>query len=180
MAAETTRRSFIGSAATTLVLSSTATPALAHHRERRLHLRNLHTDERIELSYWRDGDYDRGALRQLDHFLRDWRTGDTLAIDPKLHDLTYEVAWMLGVEPRFDVVCGYRSPTTNEMLRKRGHGVARKSMHLVGKAIDLRLEDVSLPMLREAALACSRGGVGYYPRSNFVHLDTGRPRQWRG
>ena len=143
-------------------------------------MRNLHTDERIELNYWSDGTYDRRALRQLDHFLRDWRTGEILAIDPKLHDLAHDVASLLGVEPRFDVVCGYRSPATNEMLRKRGRGVARKSMHLFGKAIDLRLEGVSLRMLREAALTCSRGGVGYYPRSNFVHLDTGPVRQWRG
>lgn len=147
---------------------------------RRLALRNLHTPESIELEFYRGGAYIPSALAAAQVFLRDYRNGEQHPIDPPLLDILYEVAQRLGVDPVFGVISGYRSPQTNERLRERSSGVARHSLHLEGRAIDVRLEGVDCTDLAAGGLALSRGGVGYYRKSDFVHLDTGALRSWRG
>ncbi len=147
---------------------------------KRLALRNLHTPESIELEFFRGDAYIPSALAAAQVFLRDYRNGEQHPIDPPLFDYLYEVARRLGVDPVFGVISGYRSPQTNERLRERSNGVARHSLHLEGRAIDVRLEGVDCADLASGALALSRGGVGYYRRSDFVHLDTGALRTWRG
>jgi uncharacterized protein YcbK (DUF882 family) len=115
----------------------------------------------------------------LNHFLRDFRTGDETAIDPQLFDLLYDIKQRLGhADGTFQIISGYRSPRTNAMLRRTSSGVARRSLHMTGQAIDVRLTETPTRNIRDAALTLSRGGVGFYSRSDFVHLDTGRVRQW--
>lgn len=171
------RRYFLG-----IALSVAATPVLAKksvEKSRVLSLHHLHTDERVSVTY-RIGDrYQRSALGKLNHFLRDFRTGDSVAIDPQLFDLLYEVKCCLGdSEARYEVLSAYRSPKTNAMLRSSGHRVARNSLHLTGRAMDVRFPDLPTQRIRDAALRVARGGVGYYPSANFVHLDTGSVRRW--
>ena len=142
---------------------------------------HTHTAERMEIAYAVGGQYQADALAKLNHLLRDFRTGDVKPIDPKLFDLLHELTVELGNDTPFHIISGYRSPHTNKMLQARGGsntGVASKSLHMVGKAMDIRVPDVKLKTLREAAADLKRGGVGYYPSSNFVHVDTGRVRYW--
>ena len=146
--------------------------------EKRLSFYHTHTKKKLEVTYSRDGAYIDSALVEIDNFLGDFRTGDVTSIDPKLLDLIHEIRESLGSSGTFEVISAYRSPKTNEMLRDGGGGVAKNSQHLLGKAIDVRLDDVDLPKLRDVALAMQRGGVGYYEKSNFVHVDTGRVRHW--
>ncbi|HET6628565.1 MAG TPA: DUF882 domain-containing protein [Woeseiaceae bacterium] len=146
--------------------------------QRSLSFYHTHTGKRLDVVYARGGEYVESALEEVERFLSDFRTGDRKTIDPELLDLLYELRETLGSDGTFEVISAYRSPKTNAMLRKRGSGVARNSQHLAGKAIDVRLRDVSLVRLRDAAIAMERGGVGYYEASNFVHLDTGRVRRW--
>jgi uncharacterized protein YcbK (DUF882 family) len=129
---------------------------------------------------YRIGDrYQRGALAKLSDFLRDFRTGDSVAIDPQLFDLLYDVKAQLGdTEARYEVLSAYRSPHTNATLRRSGHGVARNSLHMAGQAMDIRLPDLPTRYIRDAALSVGRGGVGYYRSSDFVHVDTGKVRRW--
>ena len=115
---------------------------------------------------------------EVNEFLADFRTGDVTTIDPDLLDLLYDIRESLGGEGIYEVISAYRSPKTNEMLRNSGSDVARNSQHLLGKAIDVRLEGAALTSLRDTAIAMQRGGVGYYGASNFVHVDTGRVRSW--
>ena len=147
---------------------------------RELSFYHTHTHKRLDVVYWRNGRYLPDALDEIDHFLSDFRTGDIVDMDPALLDLIYEVRESLGSDGTYQIISAYRSPRTNEMLRGRGasSGVARKSQHLLGKAIDVRLEGVATTQLRDRALALRRGGVGYYEDSDFVHLDTGRVRRW--
>ncbi len=148
--------------------------------ERRLSFYHTHTGKRLNVVYARNGAYDPTALQKINRFLSDFRTGDIVRMDPELLDLIYDVRAALGTNGAYHVVSAYRSPTTNEMLRGRSKksGVAKKSQHLLGKAIDVRLEGVDTQALRDQALALRRGGVGYYASSDFVHLDTGRVRSW--
>lgn len=148
--------------------------------ERHLSFYHTHTGKRLDIVYARDGDYIPSALDQINRFLFDFRTGDKTEMDPALLDLIYDVREALDSTGTYQVVSAYRSPKTNEMLRGRSEnsGVARKSQHLLGKAIDVRLEGISTAKLRDQALALKRGGVGYYKASDFVHMDTGRPRSW--
>jgi uncharacterized protein YcbK (DUF882 family) len=146
--------------------------------ERQLSFYHTHTARRIDVVYARGGEYIDSALDEIEHFLSDFRTGDSRTIDPELLDLIYEVRESLGSNGTFEVISAYRSPKTNEMLRSRSNGVAQNSQHTIGKAIDVRLQGVDLGRLRDAALDMQRGGVGYYEESNFVHLDTGRVRRW--
>ncbi|EXJ14489.1 exported protein [Imhoffiella purpurea] len=141
---------------------------------------HLHTDDRIDVIY-RIGDrYQKSALQRLNYFFRDFRTGDVIGMDPRLLDLLYDLKVALGdPDARYHVLSAYRSPETNTMLRRRSRGVAKNSLHLKGKAMDIRFPDLSTRYLRDTAIELSRGGVGYYPRSNFVHVDTGAVRQWR-
>ena len=147
---------------------------------RRLSLVNTHTGESLEISYFADGAYLTDALQQLNRVLRDHRTGEVGAIDPALFDVLHQAAHSCHAEPTFEVISGFRSAASNEMLRTQGGGVARRSLHLTGKAIDVRLKGVQCRRLREVGLKLARGGVGYYPKSDFVHLDTGRVRSWSG
>ena len=172
------RRYFLG-----MTLSAMAAPALARspsQRPRALSLHHLHTDEKISVVY-REGDhYKRSALQQLNFFMRDFRTGDTMPMDPQLMDLLYDVKVSLGdPDARFEILSAYRTPKTNAMLRAEGHKAARNSLHLYGMALDIRFPDLGTSYIRDAALSLGRGGVGYYPSSDFVHVDTGAVRAWR-
>lgn len=138
---------------------------------------HMHTGERLKAVYFENGRYVPDALRQVDHLLRDFRTGQVHAIDPRLLDQLAALAACCG-RGTFDVISGYRSPATNAMLRATTRGVAAHSLHLKGRAIDVRLSGCETARLCEAALAARRGGVGFYPKSNFVHIDTGRFRTW--
>ena len=148
--------------------------------ERELSFYHTHTGKRLDVVYSRNGDYVASALDEINHFLFDFRTGDAAEMDPELLDLIYDVREALGSDATYQVISDYRSPKTNEMLRgqSQNSGVAKKSQHLLGKAIDVRLEGVKTATLRDQALAMKRGGVGYYEASDFVHMDTGRPRSW--
>ena len=139
---------------------------------------HTHTGERLSVEYFGGGAYVPEALATVNHFLRDFRTGDVHPIDPGLLDLLHRLTDVTGSAKPYQVISGYRSPATNEMLRHRSEGVAAGSLHMQGQAIDIRLADIPLEQLRGAALAAHRGGVGYYPASNFVHVDTGRVRAW--
>jgi uncharacterized protein YcbK (DUF882 family) len=147
---------------------------------KRISLHNLHTAETLELDFFRGDAYVPDSLAALQVLLRDYRNGEQHAIDPKLMDYLYDVARHSGVDPVFSVISGYRSPQTNALLHERSSGVARHSLHLEGRAIDVRLAGVDCANLAGRALTMSRGGVGYYQRSDFVHLDTGAFRTWKG
>ena len=171
-----TRRTVLAGAAAGL--ASAAVPAIAASRPDRLSLHNLHTDETLDVVF-RNGDrYDQDALAALDHILRDWRQDEILPIDPQLYDMMASISARIGQPPRYGIISGYRSPETNEMLRRNGGGAARRSLHMVGQAIDLRLEGTRLATLRDAAIDLAQGGVGFYSRSGFVHIDTGEVRSW--
>jgi uncharacterized protein YcbK (DUF882 family) len=139
---------------------------------------HTHTSERLTLPYFADGGYIPVSLARLERFLRDFRTGEEHAIDPALFDLLHGLQQATRTKAPFQVISAYRSPATNAMLRAEGGGVAKGSLHLQGRAIDVRLGDVSSAVLRDAARELGRGGVGYYRRSDFVHVDTGRVRTW--
>jgi len=141
---------------------------------------NLHTGESIEAVYWDAGDYVPDVLDAVNLHLRDYRNGEIHQIDPRLLDLLDSVADLTGTKARFQVISGYRSPQTNAMLHERSAEVAKKSFHIQGMAIDVRLPDVELRHLHAAAQSLGQGGVGYYPESNFVHIDVGPVRTWQG
>ncbi len=146
--------------------------------ERRLDFYHTHTGDNLSVTYFRDGDYQPAALEQLNRFLSDWRNGKGREIDPKLLDILWEIQQETGSQDTYEVISAYRSPETNAMLRSRSSGVAKNSQHLHGKAIDVRLRGVDTRVLRDTALRLERGGVGYYAKSDFVHVDTGRVRSW--
>lgn len=139
---------------------------------------HTHTGERLAVEYFGSGAYVPDALATVNRFLRDFRTGDIHPIDPNLLDLLYTLTDLTGSARPFQVISGYRSPATNSMLRRHSEGVAAGSLHMRGQAIDIRLADVPLVKLRKAATTVRRGGVGYYPSPDFVHVDTGRVRTW--
>lgn len=147
---------------------------------RTLVLHNTHTAETIRAAYCRDGTWCTDGLATIERALRDHRTGDVHPIDRNLLDLLHDVAERCDREPEFEVISGYRSPRTNARLHDRSSGVAKKSLHMEGRAIDVRLVGHDLAALRDTALGMQRGGVGYYAGSRFVHLDTGRVRAWSG
>lgn len=147
---------------------------------RRLVFHNTHTAETLRVVYCRDGAYCGDALSSIEHVLRDHRTGDVHPIDPNLLDLLHDVATTCERDAEFEVISGYRSPATNAKLHERSNGVAQRSLHMDGRAIDVRLVGCDLARLRDHALGMQRGGVGYYRSSQFVHLDTGRVRTWTG
>ncbi len=148
--------------------------------KRELSFYHTHTGKRLDVVYWEDGNYRDSALDEINVLLSDFRTGEKAEIDPALLDLIYDVRASLGSDGTYQIISAYRSPKTNEMLRNRSasSGVAKKSQHLLGKAIDVRLEGVPTAQLRDAAIKLQRGGVGYYEASDFVHMDTGRVRRW--
>jgi uncharacterized protein YcbK (DUF882 family) len=147
--------------------------------EHHLRLYHTHTGERIDIVYRRGDSYLPEAEAKLDYFLRDHRTGDVKHYDPHVFDILSDVATALGhPNAEIDIICGYRTPWSNEFLRARSAGVAKNSQHMQAHAIDIRIPGVDTLTLRNAALVLGRGGVGYYPRSGFVHVDTGRVRNW--
>jgi uncharacterized protein YcbK (DUF882 family) len=147
--------------------------------ERHLRLYHTHTGEHIDIVYRRGSDYLPEAEAQLDHFLRDHRTGDIKHYDPRVFDILSELTDAVGHPgAEIDIICGYRSSWSNEFLRSKSQGVAKNSLHMQAHAIDIRIPGVNTLTLRDAALALHEGGVGYYPRSGFVHVDTGRVRTW--
>ncbi|MYN11805.1 DUF882 domain-containing protein [Pusillimonas sp. TS35] len=180
------RRRFLSAASGVAVLGAMPTVARATYQtissaSRNLAMDHTHTHEKIELIYAVGPDYVPKALNDLDHFLRDHYSGHIGNMDTGLYDIMYALRASLKVHTPYQIISGYRSPQTNERLRTtRGGGVARRSLHMDGKAVDIRLPGVPLDELRDAALALKAGGVGYYPGSNFVHVDTGRVRTWRG
>ena len=155
-----------------------STAAAAVQPERELSFLNIHTGERVKTVYWHEGRYLPSSLTDIDRVLRDFRTGDVKAIDTRLLDLLHTLQSRLGAGGPLHVISGYRSPRTNAMLAARSNGVARNSYHMRGMAIDIRLPGRPLAAVRDCGLGLQRGGVGFYPRSNFVHLDTGPVRSW--
>ena len=154
--------------------------AVAQGETRTISLHHIHTDEELTVTYKVNGRYDEEALRKINNLLRDWRESKSIAMDPHLIDLLWEVYREVGAKEPIWIVCGYRSPETNSMLRRRSSGVAQFSQHMLGKAIDFYIPGVPLEQLREAGLRAQRGGVGFYPTSGspFVHMDTGSVRHW--
>jgi uncharacterized protein YcbK (DUF882 family) len=146
--------------------------------ERALAFHNLHTGESLKTAFRADGDYVPEAMARINQVLRDHRSGEVGPIDPRLLDLLYVLRRKVDSRETFHVISGYRSPATNDKLRRSGRGVAKNSFHTKGMAIDVRLPGRHLADLRKAALTLRRGGVGYYPNSNFVHVDTGPVRRW--
>ncbi len=157
-----------------------ARPVRSAAQGKRLSLLNLHTSEHLDLEFSRGDGYVPSSLSAIQVLLRDYRNGQQHAIDPRLMDYLYDVAQGMGVDPVFSVISGYRSPQTNEQLREHSEGVARHSLHLEGRAIDVRLAGVDCTELAARARSMSRGGVGYYRKSDFVHMDTGAYRTWNG
>ncbi|MET1029185.1 MAG: DUF882 domain-containing protein [Dongiaceae bacterium] len=169
----------LGLAATALTLvPQFAEAALPNSGNRTLAFYNTHTGEALKATYWANGRYDKGALKDINFILRDHRNNEVMRIDPHLLDLLTELHRRTASRKPIEIVCGYRSPATNAMLVTMSSGVARNSLHMQGKAIDIRVADVSTRELRDAAMSMQMGGVGYYPRSDFVHVDTGKVRHW--
>jgi uncharacterized protein YcbK (DUF882 family) len=166
----------VGASAVT-ALAAPAEAARRLIRPRTLALHNLHTGERLDTAYWADGRCLPDAMRRFEWLLRDHRTDEVHAVDPQLLDLLVDLQARLHA-PRFEVVSGYRSPATNAMLASLSDGVAQNSFHLQGKAMDIRVPGRPLRHVRAAAMALEGGGVGYYPHSDFVHIDTGPLRHW--
>ena len=161
------------------VMGSMIKPAKVRAADaRQLSFYHTHTRRSISVVYYQNGEYVDSALDEINRFLKDFRTGDVTDINPGLLDLLHDVRNELGSEQVYEVISAYRSPRTNEMLRTTTSGVAKKSHHVKGNAIDVRLRGVRTSALRETALSMRRGGVGYYPKSDFVHMDMGPVRQW--
>ena len=179
------RRNFIKLLVCSGILSYSSKFALAAIdgialKERSLSLFNPHTKEGFEGIYWCDGDYVSNALNNINHIMRDIRTNDVKPIDTHLLDLIFSISIKLKPETPFRVISGYRSPKTNTLLRKRGNGAAKKSYHIKGQAVDIRLPGYRTSVLRRSAYELKKGGVGYYPKRRFVHIDVGPVRYWTG
>jgi len=145
---------------------------------RRIKFQHAHTLEHLDIVYFEGGQYLPDALDEISHVLRDFRTGDRYGMDPRLLDLLSSLLALADHRGALEVISAFRSPATNNMLRRNTNGVAERSFHMVGKAVDVRLTSLDTAKLRDAALAAKMGGVGYYPKSNFVHIDTGPVRSW--
>ncbi len=152
--------------------------SLSSSKMKELTFRNLHTDEKLRVTYWKNGAFDRSAMAKIYHILRDFRTGDVYPISANLIDLLHDLQSKLRTDSSIEIISGYRSPQTNATLRGQSDGVARQSYHMKGLATDVRMEGVSLRRLQTTALFMGRGGVGFYPKSDFVHIDVGPVRRW--
>src|SRR5437667_717194 len=162
----------LAAAATSAIAPASAWASLPPSPERNLAFHNIHTNETLKATYWRNGTADHGALTDINHILRDFRTGDVFGMDVKLLDLLTELHRRTGSKQPFQIISGYRSPKTNANLAAESNGVAKHSLHMDGMAIDIRLPDVPLKTLHDTAVAMKLGGVGMYPASNFVHVNT--------
>lgn len=180
-----TRRSFLKAglalAASSIVPSCAlaAADTFGGEATRSLHFHNVHTGENLKTVYWEQGVYVSDALKDIAYILRDYRTNDMIGIDPHLLDMISLLHRKLDSRKPFDVISGYRTPRTNAYLYKHTGGVNPNSLHMQGKAIDIRLDDCRLHKVRDMAVAMRRGGVGYYPESDFVHIDSGPIKHWR-
>ena len=172
------RRSLVKLGLATAAASVFPRIALAGPAARELAFYHTHTGETLKAVYFDNGRYQPDALKAFDHVLRDWRTSDVHPIDPALYDQLHALQTSVETPGAFHIICGYRSPKTNEMLHETTDGVATHSLHMDGKAIDLNLPGKDLDHLHRAALALNAGGVGYYPASDFIHMDTGKVRRW--
>ncbi len=170
------RRKFMTNVA--LVAPLAALPTLCLAASRSLRFYHTHTGEKLDVLYYEHSGYLPGALDAVNQLMRDHRSGDFTRMDLKLLDLLHQVQSRLGSTDTFEIISAYRSPATNEMLREQGGGVAKSSLHMQGKAIDVRLSNAATKDIRQVGLDLKLGGVGYYPKSNFVHLDIGRVRWW--
>ena len=173
------RRRFVKVAA--LAVSAVYFPRLvgaAADGPRRLRFYHTHTSEKLDVTYYQDNAYVSEALDTINYLMRDFRCDETTKIDPALLDILHAASQRLGGRGTYEIISAYRSPTTNEMLRRHRGGVAKRSLHMQGKAIDVRLTDARTRDLRQVGLDLAQGGVGYYAKSDFVHLDTGRVRFW--
>jgi uncharacterized protein YcbK (DUF882 family) len=157
--------------------ASTRPPALGR-KARQLNLYNIHTGERVRAPFWQDGKYVPETMRAITRMMRDHRANQVHKIDPKLIELLHAIQMRIGQQKSLEIVSGYRSPSTNEMLREAGYGVAEHSYHLVGKAVDIRVPGYRVSQLSRMAKAMRRGGVGTYGSGNFLHIDTGPVRYW--
>lgn len=177
-----TRRRFLRLGAFSAALVSLPGAAFAGLRlpsaARSLAFYNTHTGETLKTVYWENGRYVSGSLREIDHILRDFRVNEIRPIEPSLLDLLHVIGGKLDTPAPFHIISGYRSAATNAMLASHSEGVARHSLHQYGKAIDIRVPGRELSTVRRVALAMRGGGVGYYPRPDFVHVDVGRVRYW--
>ncbi len=174
------RRHFLGlalSAGLGINFSSAAQAGFLKE-DRRLYLKNMHTDEKVDLIYWANGKYLPESIASISHLLRDHRRNEILPIDISLIDSLYKIHSFVSAPYGIEVYSGYRSPKTNQVLRRINKSVARKSYHMVGKAVDIRIPGVKLSTVKKAAISLKLGGVGYYKKSGFIHIDTGRVRQW--
>lgn len=175
------RRLFLGGCAlmaTHLIVPPAVVASPRVHGARRLTFHHLHTGENLKAVYWENGDYLDDGLEEINHLLRDHRTNETHAIDPGLLDLLHGIQSAVGNRGEIQIISGYRSPKTNNMLRSKSGGVAKRSLHMEGRAIDIRMPRTDLKRLYKAARTQKVGGVGYYEKSGFVHVDTGRVRYW--
>ncbi|NIZ14652.1 DUF882 domain-containing protein [Phaeobacter sp. HF9A] len=180
-----TRRALLKAfAATTVAAAPTYSHAAGFLRGggdiRRIKMYSGRTGERLDMVYWIDGKYIQDAVKEINHFMRDWRTDQVKSIDTRTIDIMTASHNLLEVNEPYLLLSGYRSPQTNAMLRSRSRGVAKNSLHMRGQAADLRLASRSVSQMADAALACKAGGVGRYYGSNFVHMDCGQVRTWRG
>jgi uncharacterized protein YcbK (DUF882 family) len=169
---------YVGAFLCSLFAPSSTETAIANGDTRTLYLHHSHTGESIAATFRVNGTYDYAALEKLNYFLRDWRNNDATKMDPRLFDVVWEVYRTAGASQPIVIVSAYRSPATNAMLRRRSKGVAEHSQHILGKAMDTTMPGMSMEKVREVGLRLQRGGVGYYGRSNFVHLDVGNVRHW--
>ncbi|WP_171176484.1 DUF882 domain-containing protein [Ruegeria sp. HKCCD8929] len=178
-----TRRALLGAfAATAIVATPTYSNAAGFLRGggdiRRIRMYSGRTGERLDMIYWVDGKYIKDAVKEVNHFMRDWRTDQVKSIDLRTIDIMAAAHNLLDVNEPYMLLSGYRSPGTNAMLRSRSRGVAKNSLHMKGQAADLRLASRSVSQVARAAQSCRAGGVGRYSRSNFVHMDCGVIRTW--
>ena len=167
--------SFVATATAPSLAVSVLSKTGPRFSSRKLSLYNIHSREEFEGIYWREGHYEKKALARLAHLLRDRRNHKQHTIDPRLFDVLHRLQSTLDTQDSYHVICGYRSKETNATLHKKNKGVAKNSLHVRGKAIDLRLESIPLKELSNAARSLKAGGVGYYPKSNFIHVDI-RPK----
>ncbi len=170
-----------GSAAAILLPANATTPATptqARADARLLSFVNTHTGDTFADAYWEHGSYVPDAMAAINHVMRDHRSGETHAIDPRLLDQLHTLKGVVGGAAPYQIISGYRSPATNATLHEQSSGVATHSLHMEGRAIDIRVSGVDLPRLRDAALGMNAGGVGFYEASDFIHVDTGRVRRW--
>lgn len=164
-------------ASSALVGVAHATPVAASG-VRRLSFVNTHTGDTFSDAYWEGGNYVPDAMTAINQVMRDHRSGEAHAIDPRLLDQLHTLKGLVGASAPYQIISGYRSPATNAALHEQSSGVATRSLHMDGRAIDIRVRGVDLPRLRDAALGMQAGGVGYYEASDFIHIDTGRVRRW--